>query len=290
VSSRSFGARQLALFALAALISAQNGCRCTRDGEPAAKLAQKQSCTSAADCETKDPCSSPSCMLGQCSTLPAKKGQSCDNDTVCDGVATCDGEGHCLTGPPPAVDDGNACTSDSCDKVRGVRHEPVTFDDFDVCTADACDPKTGSITHASLSIDDHDDCTFDACDPKSGVTHQRPNPFYTCSGACGAGFHPASRAVSQECGSPEALRTFCVPDCGSSFHACAGRCPGGYHSSSRALNPQCGERSGLHVFCQKTAGPSFYTCDEACPAGYQKRSQSSSSQCGGPAMAFCAAG
>ena len=39
--------------------------------------------------------------------------------------------------------DNNACTTDTCDPVAGVKHTPVNQDDNDVCTADSCDAATG---------------------------------------------------------------------------------------------------------------------------------------------------
>jgi hypothetical protein len=170
---------------------------------------------------------------------------------VCDGISTCDANGRCVTGPPPLVDDGNACTIDSCDPVRGVQNEPVPVDDYDACTADSCDPATGEIAHTTLPVDDGNECTKDSCDPRSGVKHEQPNPVYTCQASCAPGFHVASRSPSSECGSPQALRSFCAPNCGPSFHTCEANCPNGYRRSAVSPGGSCGTSPSIMVFCVK---------------------------------------
>jgi hypothetical protein len=256
------------------------------------KRTSLERCSVAADCSPAEPCTEQSCVAGECQTALLPKGKSCDNETVCDGVARCDDRGRCVPGTPPVLDDGNACTLDSCDPARGVVHEPVPSDDFDACTSDVCDRKTGRITHTTLSIDDGNDCTFDNCDPKKGVSHQQPSPFYSCQASCGPGFHATSRSPSPACVAELSLQTFCAPNCGASFYSCEPSCPSGYHSSSRAMTTRCGDRPSLQTFCTKNSGDSFHTCDASCPSGYQKHAQREGGRCGtGPSrMTFCVKG
>ncbi|MCO4763653.1 MAG: hypothetical protein KC502_19230, partial [Myxococcales bacterium] len=67
-------------------------------------------------------------------------------------------------------DDGNACTIDACDKVKGAcSHTPKsTCDDGKKCTTDSCNPTTGSCVNAAKNCDDGDSCTADSCDAGSG--------------------------------------------------------------------------------------------------------------------------
>jgi cysteine-rich repeat protein len=44
---------------------------------------------------------------------------------------------------PSICDDGNSCTSDSCDANAVCLQEPVNCDDSDFCTDDSCDPVAG---------------------------------------------------------------------------------------------------------------------------------------------------
>lgn len=208
-------------------------------------------CTANADCQDRDPCSRHECVDERCVVSLAPRGASCDNGSVCDGVSTCDENGRCVAGPAPLVDDGNACTIDSCDPVRGVLHEPLPVDDFDACTADTCNPATGEIAHTTQPVDDGNDCTKDSCDPRVGVKHEQPSPVYTCQAACAPGFHVASRSPDAECGSPKALRSFCAPNCGPSFHTCEASCPSGYRRSAASPGGTCGTSPSIMVFCVK---------------------------------------
>ena len=51
----------------------------------------------------------------------------CDQTNVCIGHETCDvGAGFCVSGTPLDCDDGNDCTSDSCDPVSGCSNSPIS--------------------------------------------------------------------------------------------------------------------------------------------------------------------
>jgi hypothetical protein len=208
-------------------------------------------CTTHADCQDRDPCSRHECVDDRCVVTLAPRGTSCDNGTVCDGVSTCDENGRCVAGRPPLIDDGNACTIDSCDPTRGAVHEALPVDDFDACTADSCDAATGAIAHTTLPVDDGNDCTKDSCDPRVGVKHEQPNPVYTCQATCASGVHVASRSPSAECGSSKALRSFCAPNCGPSFHTCETNCPSGYRRTAASPGGACGTTPSVMIFCVK---------------------------------------
>lgn len=49
----------------------------------------------------------------------------CDNGDACDGAEVCDLTGGCMAGPPPQLDDGNVCTTDTCSG-GNITHTPVT--------------------------------------------------------------------------------------------------------------------------------------------------------------------
>ncbi|AUX44919.1 uncharacterized protein SOCE26_063890 [Sorangium cellulosum] len=48
-----------------------------------------------------------------------------------------------------ALDDGDACTADTCDPLLGIQHTPLSTDDSDPSTIDLCDPATGAVTHVA---------------------------------------------------------------------------------------------------------------------------------------------
>lgn len=243
--------RRLALlYALSLYTSGCEGCEKKKTAPVEKRSAPRAECASPSDCKDDDPCSEMDCRDARCVAFPVAAGTNCDNETVCDGVASCDERGRCVKGPPPDVDDGNACTRDSCDSKRGAVHEPVDADDLDACTKDECDPKTGQVSHEPVDIDDGDDCTLDSCDPRSGPKHDPKPTRYEC-GACGEGFHTASRATSRQCGRDSALQSFCVPNCGASFYSCDAACPQGWQEKSRAMNKQCGPDAAM-LFCMRT--------------------------------------
>jgi hypothetical protein len=64
-------------------------------------------------------------------------------------------------------DDGNACTTDTCDQEAGCLHEALQCDDGNLCTDDSCAPATGC-EHTAVSCDDDDACTMDSCDKVKG--------------------------------------------------------------------------------------------------------------------------
>jgi RHS repeat-associated protein len=74
-----------------------------------------------------NPCTTDSCdpVTGVSHTLrPAGSDCSTDNN-VCNGIETCSASGTCQPGSPPAIDDGNLCTVDSCQAATGVTHTPI---------------------------------------------------------------------------------------------------------------------------------------------------------------------
>lgn len=259
--------RSSALLLLAAACGTGEGCHsCGSDKSEKRRTAQHSSptettaqdgeeeeeleCADAEECADDSPCTEEQCVDGFCEVEFLAEGTNCDDDTVCNGISTCDREGRCVPGPPPQVDDNNACTTDSCDPVNGVSHEPIPVDDGDACTVDECDPQTGAVTHESVDIDDGDDCTFDRCDPQTGPSHERLKSIYTCKPTCGDGFHAVSRRPHPACGPNGALQTYCSPDCGDSFYTCDARCPDRYTRTSTAPGPQCPPEN-VSLFCVK---------------------------------------
>jgi hypothetical protein len=109
----------------------------------------------------------------------------CDSDAECDDgnactTDTCNADGSCSNGGV-SCDDGNACTLDSCDAVSGCYSETITCNDGNNCTTDSCDPAVGCST-APVSCDDGNDCTIDTCNAADGSctnVDQCPD----CSGA-----------------------------------------------------------------------------------------------------------
>src|SRR4029077_8679495 len=85
-------------------------------------VAVRTGCTTDADCDDSNPCSSDACDVGTCVHAAANVGATC-RPTVseCDAAETCDGAS---TACPPngfatgarCTDDGHPCTDDKCDE------------------------------------------------------------------------------------------------------------------------------------------------------------------------------
>ena len=99
--------------------------------------------------------------------------EACDDGEACNGVETC-GAGGCVPGTPPAVDDGNPCTVDTCDPAMGVQHTPETAgtncdSDGDPCNGTAsCDGMGVCIPAPSSCVET--DCTNGLDDDGDGQT------------------------------------------------------------------------------------------------------------------------
>jgi hypothetical protein len=78
------------------------------------------------------------CVNGQCLGAPTPAALTCGDADVCNGLEACDpGSGICLGGTALACDDGNSCTTDSCDPVTGCAHVGQPGYDGIFCEIDA---------------------------------------------------------------------------------------------------------------------------------------------------------
>ncbi len=128
------------------------------------------------NCDDGDPCTSDSCVGGQCQHANAANGILCDDNSACTSFDFCL-NGEC-SGVEVECNDGNECTSDSCDPVTGCEATPISgtlCDDGNPCTAnDSCSAGTcigGSGSGGAVSCDDGDPCTDDSCEPSQGCVH-----------------------------------------------------------------------------------------------------------------------
>ena len=109
-----------------------DGASCT-DGNACTTVdtCQSGSCTGASpvSCAANDACHSAgtcSTATGVCSNPALVAGTACaDNSNKCVGASTCNASAACVQAPTPVVDDGNACTQDSCDPGVGVAHATI---------------------------------------------------------------------------------------------------------------------------------------------------------------------
>jgi hypothetical protein len=109
---------------------------------------------------------------------PVSAGTSCSDGNLCNGDETCDAAGTCAAGTPMTLDDGNPCTTDSCEPATGaVSHTPVTAgtscaDDNPCNGEETCDSAAVCMPGTPLDVDDGDPCTIDTCEPDVGPVHR----------------------------------------------------------------------------------------------------------------------
>ena len=99
------------------------------------------------------------CVNGQ---IISTSGNPCDDFNACTSGDVCN-QGACM-GTPISCDDGNPCTTDSCDPVNGCTFTPNNnaCDDGEACTTgDACNQ--GSCVGYAVNCSDNDPCTIDVC-------------------------------------------------------------------------------------------------------------------------------
>lgn len=113
-----------------------------------------ETCDALNDCQAGIPpsvddgisCTDDSCDEGNDVVVHAANDALCDDGQVCNGTETCDVLIDCQAGAPLEIDDGVACTVDSCDEMNDLVlyvENDALCDDADPCTADACDVHSG---------------------------------------------------------------------------------------------------------------------------------------------------
>ncbi len=120
------------------------------------------------NCDDGNPCTDDSCIPGGGCLHQANDGD-CSDGNACTTADHCT-EGACVPGELLACDDGDVCTTDTCDPATGcvatLNNAPC--DDGDLCTiGDVCN--LGSCLGTGLlPCDDGNLCTDDSCDPQLG--------------------------------------------------------------------------------------------------------------------------
>lgn len=116
--------------------------------------------------------------------------ESCKNDLTCedDCGGSGGGGGVGLAGPGGGSGvecGGKECPSNACAKQGTIyctednvcAGEKVDgINDGNACTVDSCDSETGVITHRPVTVEEMDDgnaCTVDECNPGIGITHTK---------------------------------------------------------------------------------------------------------------------
>ncbi|MBP47451.1 MAG: hypothetical protein CMH53_05890 [Myxococcales bacterium] len=137
-----------------------------------ASVCQKGKCVGATQkkCVDDNPCTKDACQSGKGCVFPASK-DPCDDGDACTLGDLCDGvKGLCLPGGiTTTCNDGNLCTDDSCDKIKGCVKLPnkVTCDEGDPCTLVGTCTEGSCVSPGFKECNDDNPCTADSCDGKA---------------------------------------------------------------------------------------------------------------------------
>ncbi len=122
-------------------------------------------------CDDGNPCTDEACVPGQ-GCVTTFNTRSCDLGSKCSSGDAC-ADGLCLPGTPTPCDDGNPCTTDTCDAALGCVHvyNTAPCDDGNPCTVgDMC--LLGKCAAGSArSCNDNNPCTDDSCVPAVGCVN-----------------------------------------------------------------------------------------------------------------------
>jgi hypothetical protein len=77
------------------------------------------------NCDDANPCTADTCNpMAGCQHTPAANGTACNDGNACTVGDTCQA-GVCAGGAAVNCDDGDSCTTDTCDPTAGCQHTPV---------------------------------------------------------------------------------------------------------------------------------------------------------------------
>lgn len=82
-------------------------------------------CADDTACDDDNPCTTDACMSGACVSTPLAAGTACGAPEPCVESLVCDAAGACVA-TPVSTEDGDPCTTDSCDPQTGmISHTPL---------------------------------------------------------------------------------------------------------------------------------------------------------------------
>ncbi len=188
-------------------------------------------------CNDGKPCTTDTCdpAIG-CRHDTSPDGTACPNGNKCDGRELCFG-GICTDQPDLNCDDGDPCTIDSCDRILGCLHTPVTVPiagcacpngDSECDNGNACDGvETCDVSHqfcrpgTPLVCTTTDQCQIPTCDPQTGCgSEPKPDETPCDDGNACTGPDQCAKGV---CKTPPVVcddRDFCTADSCDPATAC----------------------------------------------------------------------
>jgi regulation of enolase protein 1 (concanavalin A-like superfamily) len=158
------------------------------DAETDAMAVDVNPACNVADCPTPtEACTVATCKAdGKCGIALATDGTPCDDGDACT-TDTCQ-TGGCV-GAAITCNDGNSCTTDGCDPATGCKVTPHkgSCDDGSVCTVGDTCTDGACVSGAAKTCDDGEPCTDDSCDVTGGCVSVPNSITCTDGDACTTG-------------------------------------------------------------------------------------------------------
>ena len=160
-----------------------NTAACSDNAKCLAGVCAKGVCKPKTDagCNDNNPCTDDKCGAKGCEFTARADKSTCADKDECKAASLCD-KGHCVAGKAEDCNDGNPCTTDSCDPKNGCLWAANTgaCEDGDKCTSgDVCKNgacQQGQAIDVVKVCDDGNICTKETCSAKDGCLHE---PFAT---------------------------------------------------------------------------------------------------------------
>jgi hypothetical protein len=154
------------------------------------------------------------CTVGSCdeatdTIVQTPSNALCDDGLFCNGAETCDAVLGCQPGNAPGLDDGVACTIDTCDESTGaVVHTPsdALCDDGLFCNgAETCNPLLGCQAGTPPSLEDGVACTVGSCDEATDTIVHTPSNALCDDGLFCNGAETCNPLLGCQAGTPPSL-------------------------------------------------------------------------------------
>jgi len=133
----------------------------------------------------------------------------CDNGLFCDGADICDALLDCQVGTPPVIDDGVACTDDSCDEATDTivnTANDANCDDGQFCDgAETCNAVLDCQAGTPPVIDDGVACTVDFCDEPTDTVFNAPADALCDNGLFCDGSETCDPVLDCQAGTPPVI-------------------------------------------------------------------------------------
>jgi len=214
------------------------------------------------DCNDGIDCTVDTCDEANDNCVSTPDDAVCDDGDVCNGIETCDFIFDCQAGTPLDCNDGELCTTDSCDAVTGCSNVPVDCPAgqecnsadgqcylIPECTDDAqcdngffcdgveiCDAGT-CISGTPPDCDDGVNCTVDTCDETNDVCVNTPDDAVCDDGSVCTGTETCDPINDCQAGTPLDCDDgdLCTTDSCDALTGCANvpvDCPAGQECNS----------------------------------------------------------